>query len=58
MYRSAYTLILTQKNDTIKPSHSAQSALFLSHQHVKKQGASSSVGDGGDGDDDDGDGLV
>lgn len=40
---------------TIKASHSAQSALFLSHQHVKKQDASSSEGGGGD---DDGVGLV
>lgn len=59
MYRSAYSeksayTILTW-NDTIKASHSAQSALFLSHQHVKKEDASSSVGGGGD--DDDG-GLV
>lgn len=38
----------------MKALYSAQSALFLSHQHVKKQDVSSSVGDGSD---DDGGGL-
>lgn len=53
--KSVYTSLILTQNDTIKALYSAQSALFLSHQHVKKQDASSAVGGGGD---DDGSGLV
>lgn len=53
--KSVYTSVILTESDAIKASHSAQSALFLSHQHVKNQDASSSEGGGGDGD---GGGLV
>lgn len=47
---SAHTSIILTQNDTIKALYSARSALFSSHQHVKKQDASSSNGGGGDDD--------
>lgn len=53
--KSVYTSVILTESDAITASHSAQSALFLSHQHVKNQDASSSEGGGGDGD---GGGLV
>ncbi len=50
-----HTSVILTQTDPIKALYSAQSVLFLSHQHVKKQDASTSEGGGGD---DNGGGLV